>query len=349
MTAFSQTQNTQKTTQTISANKALWAGILFSLIFIGIIWLLNPLLANIKLLPDQGSSWYYWKLPQATFWSRFTAWAGYTLHQVVIWALIYYAQKSKLKYSNNLHRANILSLAANAFFILLHLLQTHLWYDGLAQDTPIWSSQWSVIILLVAVLLMENQRRGLFFGKKISFLKETGSVLRHYHGYLFAWGTIYTFWFHPTVSTPGHLVGFLYTFFLMLQGSLMFTRLHVNRYWMFVQEITVLFHGTMVALITNTHWPMFFFGFAGLFIVTQMHGIGLKRWHKWGFVMAYIIGVVITYSIRGWAEVHEILRIPIGEYALVFVMALLIWLGMRLTSWLTGLSKPEKTSSVSAD
>jgi hypothetical protein len=65
--------------------------------------------------------------------------------------------------------------------------------------------------------------------------------------------------------------------------------------------------------------------------------------------MAYIIGVVITYSIRGWAEVHEILRIPIGEYALVFVMALLIWLGMRLTSWLTGLSKPEKTSSVSAD
>ena len=31
--------------------------------------------------------------------------------------------------------------------------QTHIWYDGLAQDVPIWTSQFSVIIMLVIILL----------------------------------------------------------------------------------------------------------------------------------------------------------------------------------------------------
>ena len=56
--------------------------------------------------------------------------------------------------------------AANAGFILLHILQTRIWYDGLAQNVSIWSSQGSVVLMLVLILLMENQRRGLFFGKK---------------------------------------------------------------------------------------------------------------------------------------------------------------------------------------
>jgi hypothetical protein len=68
---------------------------------------------------------------------------------------------------------NIVALLMNAFFIALHFLQTHIWYDGLAQDVSVWSSQVSVIIMLVWILLMENSRRGLFFGKKAPISKES--------------------------------------------------------------------------------------------------------------------------------------------------------------------------------
>lgn len=315
---------------TWNANKTLWGGILFSLIFTAIIWAVRPLLLQVDFLPDAGPAWYYWKLPEATFWSRATAWGGYLLHQVALWGLIYYAQKSKLKYTGGLHKFNLIALGVNAFFIVLHLFQTAFWYDGLAQDVSIFSSQGSVILMLVMILLMENQRRGLFFGKKINFLRETGQVARKYHGYIFAWAVVYTFWYHPMENTIGHLLGFLYTFFLMLQGSLMFTRAHLNKYWTVVLEVMVLIHGAIVAIQTQTIWPMFLFGFLTLFIVTQMHGLGLSRTWKWLFVAIYTLSVIIVYSSRGWANVNEVLRIPIIEYALVFVLALIIWLGMLI-------------------
>ncbi len=315
-----------------SAFTALWVGIIFSFAFTGLIWVLGPYLPPIDFLPDSGASWYYWKLPEPTFWSRATAWGGYLLHQVALWWLIFRAQSQKLKYTNGLHRVNVLALATNAFFIVLHLIQSHIWYDGLAQDVSIFSSQGSVILLLVMVLLMENQRRGLFFGKKIGFLKETGRVTRKYHGYIFAWAIIYTFWFHPMETTSGHLIGFLYTFFLLLQSSLFFTRAHLNRWWTFLLEVTVLIHGTLVAYLTQNSdiWPMFLFGFAALFIVTQMYGLGLQRWQRWAFIAAYVAAVLVVYSSRGWAQLNEIVRIPVIEYGSVFVMALIIWLIMRV-------------------
>jgi hypothetical protein len=320
----------------VSSTQALWGSIAFSFLFTALIYAVRPWLPQIEFLPDAGASWYYWQLPEPTWLSRASAWGGYFLHQVFAWWTIYYAQKNKLKYTNTLQWINKVSLVGTAGFMVLHLLQTAVWYDGLAQDTSIWSSQGSVILLLVMVLLMENQRRGLFFGKKVSWLKETGRVVRDYHGYVFAWATIYTFWYHPMEASFGHLIGFLYTFFLMMQGALMFTRAHVNRYWTVALELMVLIHGTLVAVQTNTMWPMFFFGFAGLFVVTQMHGLGLKLWVRWGFLLAYVAGVLVVYSQRGWDKLDEIIRIPLIEYLLVFVLALIIWLGMKVVGFFAG-------------
>ena len=323
----------KKKNQSKDAYRALWGGIIFSFLFTGLIWLARPYMPQIDFLPDTGYAWYYWKLPEPTFWSRASAWTLYLGHQVAIWYLIYKAQKEKPKYTTGLHRFNIAALGVNAVFVVLHLVQTAVWYDGLAQDVPITSSQGSVILMLVMILLMENQRRGLFFGKKVNFLKETGRVARKYHGYIFAWAIIYTFWYHPMEATSGHLIGFLYTFLLMLQGSLFYTRAHLNKYWMVTMELSVMFHGALVAYQTNTLWPMFFFGFAGIFVVTQMYGLGLNKWWPWGFIAAYIAGVVIVYSSRGWDMVNEIFRIPVIEYALVFVLALIIWLIVRIGGW----------------
>ena len=325
-------QNQLKTT-TRSDLRALWIGIIFSLLVTLLIWQLEPLLDTIKLSPDQGASWYYWKLPNPTFWTRATAWGFYLLHQFSFWGLIYYAQTRLKKYSTKLHRVNYIALGVNAFFILLHTFQTHIWYDGLAQDVSIWSSQASVVILLVWVLLMENNRRGMFFGKKLPLSKEIIRFARKYHGYFFSWATIYTFWYHPTIATSGHLIGFFYMFLLLLQGSLFFTRIHINKWWTFVQEVLVLIHGTIVAIYQgNNLWPMFAFGFGGVLVITQIHGLKLPKWVRSTALFLYISLALLIYNDRGWANLNEIIRIPIIDYLAVLILAGLIWTGLWITS-----------------
>jgi hypothetical protein len=310
---------------------ALWGGIVFSLVFTAVIAWGGQFLDRSTFLPDQGASWYFWKLPDPTFWTHFTAWAFYLAHQVTLWGLIYYAQTRVKTYSNGLHRINVIALAANAFFILLHFVQTQIWYDGLAQDVSIWSSQVSVVILLVWVLLMENSRRGLFVGKRMPISKQIIDFARKYHGYYFAWATVYTFWYHPMESTSGHLIGFFYMFLLLLQGSLFFTRIHVNRYWTMVNEVTVLIHGALVAVMQgNGIWPMFFFGFAGIFVLTQMHGLRLPNWSKWLIFGSYLAAALLVYSGRGLAKSYELIAIPLIEYLGVGLLALIFGLGLRL-------------------
>ena len=106
--------------------------------------------------PDVGADWYFWRLMDTTTAARVSAWGLYLLHQLAAWGLIYFAQTWVKKYVPGLHPINVIALAGNALFIGLHFAQTHLWYGGLAEDVSIWSSQVSVIILLVWVLLMEN-------------------------------------------------------------------------------------------------------------------------------------------------------------------------------------------------
>jgi len=312
-----------------SARIALWGGIAFSVLFTLIIWWAGERLNSVSLFADRGASWYYWKLPNPTFWTHFTSWLLYALHQVSFWALIYYAQTRVKKYAGGLHPVNVWALGINAFFILLHFLQTHIWYDGLAQNVSIWSSQGSVILMLVVILIMENKRRGLFWGRKMPLGQRVMSFLRKYHGYVFAWATVYTLWYHPMVNTSGHLIGFLYMFLLLLQGSLFLTRIHVNKYWMVVQEATVAIHGTLVAVMQgNNLWPMFGFGFAGIFILTQMHGLSLPRWLKWSLTALFVGGALLVYNSRGWVNLNEIVRIPLIEYLLVFLLAGLVALGI---------------------
>lgn len=323
---------------------ALIGGIVFSFLFTGLIWWGGQFLSNVPHLPDQGASWYYWKLATPTIWTHATAWGFYLLHQVASWGLIYYAQTHVKKYVAGLHPVNIAALGVNVFFIILHFVQTQIWYDGLAQDVSIFSSQGSVIVLLVWVLLMEIPRRGLFFGKKVPIGKEIIRIAKKYHGYLFSWAAIYTFWYHPMENSSGHLIGFIYMFLLLLQGSLFFTRIHINPWWTFTQEITVLFHGTLVAIMQSGvtgFWPMFFFGFLGIFIITQMHGLGLSIRTRWVLVALFVVATLGVYAWRGWDKLNEIIRIPVIEYPSVFVLAGIIWLVVWIVRRFQPAAQPE--------
>ncbi len=308
---------------------ALAGAIAFSVAFTGLVWLLGPRLNAVELLPDQGTAWYYWKLPDPTWVTRASAWVPYLLHQVAIWWLIWSAQRERPRYTRTLHWFNWAALAVNAGFIALHLVQTHVFYDGLAQDVSIFSSQGSVILLLVMVLIMESRRRGLVFTHALGMPRSAIDVIKRYHGYVFAWATIYTFWYHPMVSTPGHLVGLLYMFLLLVQGSLFFTRAHLNRRWTVVLEVAVLVHGALVAYVAgNGMWPMFAFGFGAIFVATQMYGLGWPRWARWTTIAVFVGLVTWVYAGRGLGKVNEVVRIPVIEYLLALVLAWLI-VGVR--------------------
>jgi hypothetical protein len=313
----------------MSGRRALVLGIVASILFTGLIWLGSGIPASVPKLHDQGALWYYWKLPHPTFWTRATAWGAFAAHQLVIWGCIWWAQRTKLKYTSLLHPINYLMLGINGLFIGLHFLQTYIWYDGLAQDTSILSSQGAVILLLVFVLIMETPRRGLFFGKRVPFRQEFVRVIRRYHGYFFSFAAIYTFWYHPMEATPGHLVGFFYMFLLLLQSSLIFNRAHLNRWWTFALEFMVLPHGVIVALIQgNGLWPMFLFGFAGILLITQLHGLPLGRWAKRGVYLAFLLAVVAVYGLmpRGFGKLDEIIRIPAIDYLAIGILYLIFML-----------------------
>ncbi|WOX06606.1 hypothetical protein [Microbulbifer pacificus] len=297
----------------------------------------GPYSEHIEFLPDETRGWYYWQLPEPSTWAFITAWVGYAAHQLFHWWIIFRARQAHHKegmgYTSGLHPINVLALVGNAFFIGLHILQTKLFYDGLAQTVSVWSSQFSVIFLLVVVLIMENPRRGLFFGKRVPIKQTVVTCLKRYHGYYFSWAILYTFWYHPIELTPGHLLGFFYLFALLLQGSLMFTRSHRNRYWTVFLESFVLIHGVVVAYLSPLQgWSavaMFFTGFLSMLVVTQIHGLGLSQRVVGSIIIGYVLVLLglIGSGVMSW---QQPLRIPFGEYGLVLIVSLLLWGALAL-------------------
>ena len=133
-----------------SQTHGLIFGICFSLGVTALIWLAAGRLDEFELRPDRDVAfWYPWVTATPTIWTRASVWGLYAAHQLTIWWLIWKAQTQKSGYSKSLSRVNVLALLANAGFIALHFVQTHVFYDGLALDVPEQSSQWSVILLLV--------------------------------------------------------------------------------------------------------------------------------------------------------------------------------------------------------
>jgi len=75
---------------------------------------------------------------------------------------------------------------------------------------------------------------------------------------------------------------------------------------------------------------MFLFGFLAMFVVTQMHGLGLSRLIRWVIAGLFLIALIAIYSERGWSQIHEILRIPVIDYLLVFILAGLVLIIKKL-------------------
>jgi hypothetical protein len=210
-------------------------------------------------------------------------------------------------------------IAAHIVFAGLHVAQTHLWFDGLAQDVPEVSALGSVALMLMIILVLEAPRRGIFWGHGTRLPKRLLQVTKTYHGYLFSWALIYTFWYHPAVATPGHLWGFFYLLILLWQSALLFNRAHLNRWWTLTLEIMVVPHAALVAYAQGKGmWAMFGYGFGSVFILTQMHGLGWSQ--RWRQVVAglFLVSMVLVYAaLDRLPDMHEVTRIPVLDYAVV--------------------------------
>lgn len=269
------------------------------------------------LLPDAGASWYYWQLPYPTGFSRALVWSGYILHQLVVWLfLITFQKKGTITERSKGLRLQFIFFLVNLLFVLLHLLQTHISYDGLAQDVPIWTSQGSVIVMLVLLLYMMIPVRGLFLGKAFSPPQRLLKVIRKWHGYYISWALVYTFWFHPMEGNWGLLSGFFYMFLLFIQLHMVGTPIHTNRVWVVILESMVAVHGTLITVYKqNSIWPMFLYGFLVLFFFTQLYTFKLRKSVVRVLQLVFVISAVFVYAfIRGFAHVYEITFIPVALY-----------------------------------
>ncbi len=306
-----------------------WWGLLFCAFVIGLIMALGPYSDDSMFIEDKGTWWYYWQLKDATVWTRMSAWVPYTAHIVAIWYLIYSAKQAKPKYVFGLHSFNAKALAVNAFFILLHIAQTKIFYDGLAQDVHEATSMGSVTLMLFLIMIMENNRRGMFFGKKLNFMTGIGDALKRYHGYYISWAIIYTFWYHPVETTSGHLAGFAYMFLLLLQSSLFFTRFHVNRVWTMILEAIFVVHGALVAAFIlspgqDLIWSQFLFGGMAIFLITQLHGLGLGMRGKL-LAAAPVVTVMMGFYLINPHLISGVAGLPMTMYAGSVLLFGILW------------------------
>lgn len=313
-----------------------WWGLAFCAAAMGTVLGFGPYSDASMFIEDQGDWWYYWQLKDASFITRMSAWVPYTAHIVSIWFLIYHAKNAedtKPRYIFGLHRFNVWALGINAFFILLHIAQTKFFYDGLAQDVHELTSMGSVVLMLFLIMVMENKRRGMFFGRKIGFMTGVGESVKRYHGYYIAWAIIYTFWYHPIELTSGHVAGLAYMFLLLLQSSLFFTRFHVNRYWTMFLETLFVIHGALVAAFImnpgqHEFWSQFLFGGVAIFLITQLHGLGLSTRGKLLVTAPLAVVMAVFYFNRPELFFPNMTALPITMYVGSFLLFVVLWLLM---------------------
>lgn len=324
--------------KTSPARAALAWSIIGALGLTALIALLGPLLSGLPHLADKGPAWYFWQLPARTFMGRLSAWMGYGLHQATIWVLLVLLMREKKPGQAGLSRLNLWLLGANGVFILLHILQTHLWYDGLAQDVPVWSSQFSVIIMLVMILYQMAPRRGLILGRKIAWRPQALALSYRIHGFYISWALVYTFWFHPTEGQFGLLIGFFYMFLLLAQLSLARTEVHLSAAWIAILELLVGLHGPLIAIQKALMgqengsglafagpggiWVMFATGFLFLFAFTGQYSFKLPTWVHNAIIAAYLGLVGLLYYLRGFGHIYEVLFIPLALYGGALAWAL---------------------------
>jgi hypothetical protein len=69
---------------------------------------------------------------------------------------------------------------------------------------------------------------------------------------------------------------------------------------------------------------MFTFSLLAMFVVNQMHGLGLSKRARWTIGTVYATTVLAYYGLRReWHRLPDVLRVPILEYGVLGMLVLL--------------------------
>jgi hypothetical protein len=142
---------------------------------------------------------------------------------------------------------------------------------------------------------------------------------------------------------PQLLTGFLYMMLLFTQVSLAYTWIHVDRKWIVFLEGFVGLHALFVA-VYNTYqhgssdmWPMFFSGFAAMFVFTGLYAFKVRRIIYLAVTCAWVLLLAWIYAPAPYGYARplsglmrlEPLWIPIILYLLAIAFAGAAYLKIR--------------------
>jgi hypothetical protein len=137
--------------------------------------------------------------------------------------------------------------------------------------------------------------------------------------------------------------GFFYMFLLFTQMSLAYTRLHLDKRWIITLESYVAIHAVIVAIYNTAFfasadmWPMFFAGFAFMFVFTYMYALNVRKEVWWTVTMLYLAFVGWLYLPAPFGLGRdpalllrlEVLWIPLVLYGLSAAFAGLAYSALR--------------------
>jgi hypothetical protein len=279
---------------------------------------------------------YRWRRADPTWLSKGSAWGGYALHQLALWACIYAAQGQRPLYSREMQPINWAALSINLAGVALRYGQYRWQYDGLAPDVPEMTSLGSVTFMLALILILEAPRRGIAFGRRDWRLERPFvDFFRRYHGYIFSWSLVYTFWFHPLEPTAGHLAGTAYLLLYLVQSSLLYTQAHLDRRWTTALEMLVVIHAVAAAKMNGGRYtPTFLFGFLATGLISQIHNFAVPEHVRRGLYLLFGGAAVATMARRrSLHRLPDVLHVPILEYGVVGILygfyLLIRWLRER--------------------
>lgn len=252
-------------------------------------------------------------------------WLLYLLHQTGVWFLIRLAKRAKrngeIAWSPGLpNKYAKMMMVLNLSMVSIKFIHSFILYDGLASMVPEMSALYSVALWIAVYIPLEMPRRGLAFGYLRSFSckgygKELSSnffaMVREGHGYVFGFGLVYNFWYHPIEGAPSFLLGYYYQLMMISQSNLLYNAKHRNKYWTFALEAAVVPHSVITSLLSNhNNHLMFGFGFTCMLMITQLHGLGIRKMWRAAILIVFLASAV-------WAKALVVM-LRIGSSGLLF-------------------------------
>ena len=204
-------------------------------------------------------------------WSCSLVWSLYICHQVFHWSMLLYA-RCYLRTSHKLQPFHYWMAGVNLLFILLHLAQTHLTYDGLACNKN--DAFLHVLFLSMLIHIAESDRRGLFFCNSFySASSRLRKLAKEVLPFYFSMVILFSFWHHPLDGTPVLIARLVFELIFIVYSCLVRTLLFENKYWMLFLELLMLGFMTLLLDLPDLRTvvvPLLFVSQL-VFVISAMH------------------------------------------------------------------------------